>query len=315
MQIRSNILIFFTLFGLVIGCSPQETRQFVHDITLRQQPAVSYTYEGLLKGDQYACGQFNQPYGLAVDAYQNLYVVDSGNHRICKFDARLNFVDEFGTFGWGEGELQFPTDVALDRNVHVYVVDSGNKRVVKFNHEGVYLDLVFDETVLPHEILDQIALNSSGELVITDLEDDKIYQVDLYGRLLNTRGGFGQGEGYFNQPRGLWLAPNQDIFIADYGNQRVQVLNSVGNFKRAFELIGGAEPVAITGDRFGNLFVATATTGFVQALSQKGEERLLVGIPDAHQADIGDLAIDAKGRLFISDRTNQAIHVVQISYQ
>ncbi len=91
-------------------------------------------------------GEFDEPSGLAFDeANSLLYVADTGNHRIQVFeivpgttcpsgtDEIINgvcFVDEFGSFGSGEGQFNSPTGLAIDpSNGRLYVADTGNHRV------------------------------------------------------------------------------------------------------------------------------------------------------------------------------------------
>jgi hypothetical protein len=78
-------------------------------------------------------GQFLYPYGLAVDAAGNIYVADSGNNRIQKFDPNGRYLTKWGSRGSGNGQFQQPTDVAIDFDGNVYVADRYNNRIQKFN--------------------------------------------------------------------------------------------------------------------------------------------------------------------------------------
>src|SRR3569833_1183479 len=79
--------------------------------------------------------QLLSPQAVAVDEFDNFYVVEQGNCRVQKFDGRggLEFVI-------GEpGELASPTGVAVAPNGDVYVADTGNCRVKRFDREGRFL--------------------------------------------------------------------------------------------------------------------------------------------------------------------------------
>ncbi|MEW6247515.1 MAG: 6-bladed beta-propeller [Nitrospirota bacterium] len=77
-------------------------------------------------------GQLRSPWGIAVDSQGDVYVTDTGNHRVQKFDREGNFVTQWGGFGNGDGQFNFPYGIAVDAKGSVYVVDSGNTRVQQF---------------------------------------------------------------------------------------------------------------------------------------------------------------------------------------
>ena len=77
-------------------------------------------------------GQFRSPWGVAVDGAGDVFVTDTGNQRIQKFDRDGNFVTQWGGFGNADGQFNFPYGLVLDPRGHVFVVDSGNMRVQHF---------------------------------------------------------------------------------------------------------------------------------------------------------------------------------------
>ena len=77
-------------------------------------------------------GIFDFPVGVAVDSSDNVYVAESRNHRIQKFDSDGVFLTKWGSEGSGDGEFNFPLDVAVDSSGNVYVSDLSNHRIQKF---------------------------------------------------------------------------------------------------------------------------------------------------------------------------------------
>ena len=86
-----------------------------------------------------ADGQFNRPSGLAFDKEDNLYLVDSANHRVQIFTKEGKFLDKFGGFGGAEGQFHMPWGIAIDRKGEVYVADWRNDRVQKFSPGAKFL--------------------------------------------------------------------------------------------------------------------------------------------------------------------------------
>ncbi len=84
-------------------------------------------------------GQFWYPWGSAVSAVSadgTVYVLDTGNDRIQKFDPNGTFITAWGTDGSNNGEFDAPRGIAVDSDDNVYVADSGNNRVRRFAPGG-----------------------------------------------------------------------------------------------------------------------------------------------------------------------------------
>ena len=64
-------------------------------------------------------GQFDQPYRVTVDPSGNVYVADTNNHRIQKFDATGTYVTQWGSNGTGNGQFSSPRGVGTDASGNV----------------------------------------------------------------------------------------------------------------------------------------------------------------------------------------------------
>ena len=71
-------------------------------------------------------------FNLFTLLYIHVYVADTGNNRIQKFDSNGNFITMWGSPGKGGCEFIHPEDVAVDANDHVYVADTGNNHIQVF---------------------------------------------------------------------------------------------------------------------------------------------------------------------------------------
>ena len=85
-------------------------------------------------GSNYAeDGQFYSPGGISVDSSGNVYVADTYNNRIQKFDSNGTFITKWGSEGSENGQFDRPEGIAVDSSGKVYVADYGNSRIQKFS--------------------------------------------------------------------------------------------------------------------------------------------------------------------------------------
>jgi DNA-binding beta-propeller fold protein YncE len=89
-----------------------------------QQKSMYLSENGVLMGTE--DGQFNGPTDIAVDSLGNVYVADSNNNRIQKFNGNGNFITKWGSLGAGDGEFDGPVGIAIDSSGNVYVADIDN---------------------------------------------------------------------------------------------------------------------------------------------------------------------------------------------
>ncbi|MCP5501528.1 MAG: NHL repeat-containing protein [Leptospiraceae bacterium] len=96
-------------------------------------------------------GEFIGPAGIAVSSREKIYIADSGNNRIQKYDLDGNFLQSFGTKG--RGKLYSPAGITVSEDETIYVVDKGHRRIVNFDDEGNYIgELTHPDFIRPRSI-------------------------------------------------------------------------------------------------------------------------------------------------------------------
>jgi uncharacterized protein (TIGR03663 family) len=192
-------------------------------------------------------GQLDQPHGLAVDANGNIYVSDSGLHRVTVFGPDGKLIRTIGEFGAGPGQFNEPHGVAVDAQGNLYVADTWNARVDKFDPNGKFL-------------------KSWGE-----------GKPDQSGRMLTITDGTEAGNAAaplgFYGPRGVVVDKQGNVYISDTGNKRIVVTDGEGNFLYQWGAFGAgpgqfSEPIGLAIDGAGNLYVADTWNGRMQVFGR-----------------------------------------------
>ena len=131
-----------------------------------------------------APGQLDGPSGIAFDAEDNLYVVESRNHRVQKFTKDGQYISSFGGLGAEDGKFERPWGITIDRDGYVYIVDWGNSRVQKFSSEGEYV-MTFGTSFggeLNHPA--NVAVDSEGDVYVTDFGNRRVQVYEPNGDVL-----------------------------------------------------------------------------------------------------------------------------------
>jgi DNA-binding beta-propeller fold protein YncE len=178
-------------------------------------------------------GLFTHPHGLRVDADDNLWTTDDGNHLVLKLDPAGNVLMVLGRINTGaEANWLFnkPADVAFAKNGDIYVADGyGNSRIVKFDRDGNYLKAWgkygtgIGEFNLPHAV----AVDNQGRVYVGDRENQRIQVFDSEGKFIQQWTDVGY-------PYGLVITPDQHIWMVDGGYDRIVELDQNGKILGAF---------------------------------------------------------------------------------
>jgi tripartite motif-containing protein 71 len=191
-----------------------------------------------------APGEFDQPRGLTLDSFGNVWVADHENARVQKFspDGRLQLVlgknGGDGSFGDGVGEFNSPRGLCNDFEGNVYVADDANHRIVKLASDGTWL-AVFGkpggpvsgfgtgpgEFKLPYGC----AVDRQGHLWVADTSNNRVVELTTGGTFVrnwgaNTGDGTpGAGPGEFEEPYNAGSDCAGNVYVSDEHNHRVQV--------------------------------------------------------------------------------------------
>ncbi|MFT3744911.1 MAG: 6-bladed beta-propeller [Pyrinomonadaceae bacterium] len=179
-------------------------------------------------------GQFSRPRGIAVDSKGNIYVADTGNSRVQKFDSDGKFVVALGKPGTAEGEIKEPNGIAVDDAGNIYLTDAANHKLIKLDPRGQPLKEWKGPDPGFYGPRD-IAFGPDKKLYIVDQGRTRIVKFDPANEAFTTWGTSGEGEGQFHESTGIAIGDGH-VFVADLQNNRIEVFDLEGKFIRMWEV-------------------------------------------------------------------------------
>jgi sugar lactone lactonase YvrE len=121
-------------------------------------------------------GQFSFPSSVAADLTGNIYVLDSGNSRVQKFDSEGNFLGKWGSQGAADDQFSKPVAITVDSTGSVYVVNAGNSVIQKFGEDGSYDTSWGSRGASDGQLTNPsgIATDSAGNVYVADTGNSRI---------------------------------------------------------------------------------------------------------------------------------------------
>lgn len=300
----------------VFPAEPEQPR-YIYERTLMSSGDVE-ELTSAEKFKMFATGQGKEvrgiikPYDVAVQKGR-IYVTDTVQRAVLLFDIPNSKFSMFGTKG--AGILSKPIGIDVSAEGEVYVADSGSKRVVVYSADGEYRRTFGGKEQLSRP--SGLAVHDGKVFVIDTggIEND-LHRVQVYdaksGKLLQTIGKRGGGDGEFNLPLMIEADSKGHIYVVDSGNFRVEQFDGEGKFVSSFGQVGVrfghfSRPKGIAVDQEGNIYVVDTSFGNFQIFTNEGQLLMFIGRrgernePAAFSLPAG-IDIDEDGRIYVVDQ-------------
>ena len=207
-----------------------------------------------------------------------------------------------GRKGKAPGEFYYSHAVAIDSNDQIFVTEAefSLTRISVFSERGEFLTCFSHQDM---EALWGIAIHGDN-LYVTDREVHSIFhfKIETDFPLVAKRGTKGRIVGEFNSPHNLAVSNNGDVYVADYNNHRVQILNSSLLHPRTLtpQLIEYLRDIKLTADE---VYVLCDDNPCVHVFSHAGERLRSLVSRGVHMQVSSSLyfCLDSAENIIISD--------------
>jgi len=225
--------------------------------------------------------QLNLPTALTIDASGNLYLADTGNHRIRKITSSTGLISTIagtGTQGYsGDGApalsaaIDSPTGIAIDLPGNLYLADTHNHRIRRIDASTSLITTIAGTGLLGYSgdtalasaatlaLPRGLTADAVGNLYLADTANHRIRRIDATTGLITTVVGDGTqafaGDNgpptaaSLNSPTATSLSPVGSLTLSDTGNQRIRQVETQPSSSSTITTIAGlglAIPGALT---------------------------------------------------------------------
>jgi hypothetical protein len=207
---------------------------------------------------------FGEVPGVAVDSRGRIYVFSRSAAgggpaygpavaQLLEFGPRGEFIREVGKdlYGWAEAH-----SVRIDRDDNIWAIDKGSDLVIKFNQAG-RVQWVFgrrqesSDDAKPWAHVSpplppqdgrfrqptDVAWDSQGNIYITDgYVNSRVAKFDRNGNWVASWGEPGTGPGQFRLPHAIVIDKDDNLYVGDRTNQRVQIFTTEGKYVREWKI-------------------------------------------------------------------------------
>ena len=210
------------------------------------------------KGGRYSffAGGVGAVSGLEADSKGNIYVLDSYDDKVLKFDPAGNYLTSIGGKGQGPGEFQAPTRILVDGQDRLYVQDIMRMALFVFSADGKFLKGINGPGIILRGC--QISLNSHADIIcgyeaLPAMDEKQVYAIARFDsafkpvRALYERPGgftFKMVNGRLIEaprftPEVIWaVGPEDRLYVSSNDSYDIRILSAAGalikNFRRDY---------------------------------------------------------------------------------
>ena len=270
------------------GIAVQSDRMRVITESERQHCVCVYNHDGskvsTFGSKGVGPGEFNNPRGITVDVLDNIFVADSGNHRIQKFSKSFELTASVGKEGKKNLQFKQPSGVSVDPiSGKIFVADTGNHRIQVLNE-----DLSFSHTFgkkggdIGHlHSPSDVSVSVNGFVYVADTDNSRIQVFTTDGRFVRQFGHEGLPERHLDQPLGVAVDCAETAIVTSSMDHHVYIYDCHGNL------------VLILGKR-----------GDVSSAKQSRRRASMRGVKPGEFISPVGVTIDAGGFVYLIDKDN-----------
>ncbi len=269
---------------------------------------------------------FSMPTKIAISNSNNIFVIDSDNHRLQKFNSSGGFIDKWKLLGCINEKYDKSNTISVDSQNIVYMLNfctstiekisnngtiienwkinpaimpeklkasdvkidpDGNLYILQISNHSLQIDTPEESFIIPTitNPVNEINHNSTSNIALDNKNDIYIYDGNLYQikkfaftsndtlKFITKWGNKGRSDGQFIGPVDLTVDQNNNVYVLDSGEYRVQKFDSNGNLLAKWGIHGNdndqfIDPQGIAIDSSNNVYITDKIKNEVQVFAK-----------------------------------------------
>lgn len=263
-------------------------------------------------------GGFNQASDVAVRySTGDVYVTDTFNHRVQRFDSSGDFVQAWGFRGTTDPyALNYPRGVAIDQsNGNVWINNTRQGNVKGYTANGTYVDTIGSQGTGADQFSYAygIWVDQNGRLVVPDSRNGRIKMVNQSGTNLWTKTCGTTSSGILMGCTGAVTDSAGNVYAAAVTENRIYKFSPTGTLiKKISAGLRGAYGITIIDDQ---LYVSEMSANRISVLDLDGNLQGRFGSKGSAHGQFSKpmgLASDLAGNLYVMDQANERVEVFHV---
>ncbi len=249
-----------------------------------------------------------EPSAISSDFQGNIFIADTGNNRILKFNGNGKFLESIGGFGWENQQFDMPMDVCAKSVLDIFVADYNNHRLERYDKDLNYISTLMSDKTKSEDLQfgypRSICISIHGELTLIDGENCRLLRINSFGEPELSFGNFADGRGKLDEPIQIDIGRDERIYVSDRAGKRIVVFDYFGNFLTEIGTGVLNEPTGIFVDFDNRLWIADVANREIFAFSTTGALLFRTDKIDQRQGKMSrpmDVAV-AANKIFVIDK-------------
>ncbi|MFN8354215.1 MAG: peptidyl-alpha-hydroxyglycine alpha-amidating lyase family protein [Spirosomataceae bacterium] len=279
--------------------------------------------------------KLGNPTGIGIDTNQHLVVFHRASQEWPLFGGLPNrFIPEKTILiidptsgklleSWGSNLFVMPHGLTVDHQNNIWVTDVGLHQVFKFTHNGKLLMKLGKAAISGSDSVHfdkptDVAVAQNGSFFVSDgYGNSRVIKFSPSGKYLFEWGIKGTKTGAFHIPHGLALDAQNQVYVADRENNRIQVFDSTGRFLKQITDEGFGSVCSVAFDKNRKKLFAIDDLSFLK-IKHRGSNVFVFDTSGKIETRFGrssnqpagwyhDLAVDNQENSYVGDILNNRV--------